>query len=111
MNIASILSRAIFITLMINQAVHAIDARQCSENKILHFHAVHALSARQCNHTVSANINNSYLIILHLVSTKQNIIYLAVHIQAVEVQGLEDYLFQAVHSFIWRQCNLTTEII
>ena len=53
-NIASILSRAIFITLMIHQAVHAIDARQCSDNKILHFHAVHALSARQCNHTNSA---------------------------------------------------------
>ena len=52
-NIASILSRAIFITLMIHQAVHAIDARQCSDNKILHFHAVHTLPAWQCNHTNS----------------------------------------------------------
>ena len=33
-NIASILSRAIFITLMIHKAVHAIDARQCIDNKI-----------------------------------------------------------------------------
>ena len=53
-NIASILSRAIFITLMIHQAVHAIDARQCSDNKILHFHAVHSLSTRQCKYTKTA---------------------------------------------------------